>query len=239
MTRLPLGALLASCLLIAACTGSGLSVETSTPQASTQTPSIATPSSTTTTTPATTTTALLTPTVTFAEQEPPPEFTEFTSSTACDPEAEDANLQVVQAFVAAYNDRDESRLAELVRPDSPIADMSGIPHLGEDDWTDVNAWATKGWGVNDQFQLTRLVMYDGGSVFELERSNEVLRTSGIESLRHSGKVHSSNCAIFRLVLYLPTSEDSTSAECLFWDVFADALADGTKQAIREPNACSE
>lgn len=238
MRRFPLAALLAICLLIAACTESELSVDTSAPQASTQTSSVATTSSTTTTTPTTSTTTMLTPTLTFAEQEPPPEFTEFTSSTACDPEAEDANLQVIQAFVTAYNDRDESRLAELVRPDSPIADMSGIPHLGEDDWTDISAWATKGWSVDDHFELTRLVMYDSGSVFDLVRSNDVLRSNGIESLRHDGKVHSSRCSISRMVLYLPVV-DLTSSECLFWNAFEDALAEGTTQEIFKPEACSE
>lgn len=44
-------------------------------------------------------------TVTLREPDEPPEFTEFESSTACEPTAEDANLQVIQAFVTAYLDR--------------------------------------------------------------------------------------------------------------------------------------
>lgn len=149
------------------------------------------------------------PTISF-EQSEPPEFTEFSSSTACNRDDDHANLHLVQAFVAAYNDRDKDRLVDLDSSGSSpiagplsIADMSGIPHLGEDDWTEVSDWADRGWSVDDRFELTRLVMYDGGSVFELERSNDVLRANGIESLHHFGKVHSSRCSISQLVLYLP------------------------------------
>ena len=185
--------------------------------------------------PTTTTTAATTRT---PSDEEPPMFTEFASSPACDPASEDANLQVIEAFVTAYNDRDGSRLAELAPSDSlPIADMSGIPHLGEDDWTGVTGWAEVGWSVEDRFELTRLVMYDSGSVFEVERSNDVLRANGIESVRHSWKVHSYRCAISHMVLYLPF-ETLGALECLFWDVFADELAEGTTQAIIRPEACS-
>lgn len=49
---------------------------------------------------------------------------------------------MVQTFVTAYNRTDEERLAGLAPPDSapiagnngvPIADLSGILHLGEED----------------------------------------------------------------------------------------------------------
>jgi hypothetical protein len=53
----------------------------------------------------------------------------------------------------------------------------------------VTAWANEG-RVDDRFALTKLVMYDGGSVFEVDRSNEVLRANGIERLHHTWKVHS-------------------------------------------------
>jgi hypothetical protein len=174
---------------------------------------------------------------TLSDSEEPPVFTEFTSSPACDPTAEDANLQVVEAFVTAYDSRDEGRLVELVTDSVTIADMSGIPHLGEDDWAGVTEWAEKGWAVDDRFQLTRLVMYDSGSVFEVERSNDLLRANGIESLRHSWKVHSYRCAISHMVLYLPF-ESLGASECRFWEVFADDLAEGTTQSINEPEACS-
>lgn len=222
---------LTACLVIVGCTESNSFPQTSV----TEVPS---PTSTAPTIPPTSTTSVAGPTLTLREPEEPPEFTEFTSSTACDPGADDANLQVIQAFVTAYNDRDGSRLAELAPADSLIvADMSGIPHLGEDDWTGVTGWAERGWSVEDRFELTRLVMYDSGSVFEVERSNDVLRANGIESLRHSWKVHSYRCAISHMVLYLPF-EVLGASECLFWDVFGKELAEGTTQSIIRPEACS-
>lgn len=186
----------------------------------------------------TTTSMAAIPTLTFGNQEEPPEFTEFTASTACDPNAEDANLQVIQALVTAYNDRNEGRLAQLVADPTPVADMSGIPHLGEDDWIGVTAWANGGWKVDDRFELARLVMYDSGSVFEVDRSNDVLSAAGIEKLRHSWKVQSFNCLISRMVLYLPTSDDPASPECLFWQEFDQILTQGTTQDIVVPQACS-
>lgn len=176
-------------------------------------------------------------TTTPGDSEEPPVFTEFTSSTACDPTAEDSNLQVIEAFVTAYDNRDERRLAELVADSITIADMSGIPYLGEDDWVGVTDWAEQGWAVDDHFQLTRLVMYDSGSVFEVERSNDVFRANEIESLRHSWKVHSYRCAISHMVLYLPF-ESLGDSECRFWEVFADDLAEGTTQSISKPEGCS-
>lgn len=184
-----------------------------------------------------TTTVAATTTLTELEPDEPPEFTEFESSTACDPAAVDANLQVAQAFVTAYNERDLERLGELVSDSVTIADMSGIPHLSEDDWTGITRWAEMGWSVEDHFELTRLVMYQAGSVFEVERSNDVLRSNGIENLSHSWKVHSSNCVISHVVGYLPF-EDLGETECHFWEVFADTLAEGTNQSIDEPEACS-
>lgn len=217
------------CLLAVGCTESESSPETTATEGSV-------PTSSSPTIPATTTSTMAIPTLTFAEEEEPPEFTDFTYSTVCEPEAEDDNLQVIQAFVTAYNDRDQTRLAEIV-PAETIDDMSGIPHLGRDHWTNVSTWADMGWNVNDEFRLIRLVMYDSGSVFDLERSNDVLRANGIESLLHQVKAHSSRCQISRLVLYLPGSDDPSSPECLFWAVFADALAEGTAQPIRRPEAC--
>lgn len=222
-------ALPAVCVLVVGCTGSESSPRTSV----TQVPS---PTSTSSTIRPTTSTVTF-PTLTFAEQEEPSVFTEFTHSSACDPDAAEANLQVIQAFVTAYNERDQTRLAELLASNPPIADMSGIPHLGRDHWTAVSTWSEMGWRVDDRLQLSRLIMYDSGSVFDLVRSNDVLRANGIETLRHSGKVHSFRCSISHLVLYLPRSEEPTSPECLFWEVFEDALAEGTTQSISEPEAC--
>lgn len=222
--------LVAVCLLVVSCTDAGVSIET-TPAGIASITSASPGLSTTTSTAAI-------PTLTFGEQVEPPEFTEFTASTACDPNAEDANLQVIEAFVTAYNDRDVGRLVELVGDSVPVADMSGIPHLGEDDWTGVIDWANEGWKVDDRFELTRLVMYDSGSVFEVDRSNDVLRAAGIETLRHSWKVQSFHCSISRMVLYLP-SKDAGEPLCQFWDAFADDLAEGTTQSIQKPEACSD
>ena len=171
------------------------------------------------------------------EADEPPEFTEFTASTACGPDEAKANLQVVQAFVNAYNDRDEDRLAELFSDSVTVDDLSGLPHLPQDSWADVAAWANEGWEVDDRFELTRLVMYNGGAVFNLVRSNDVLRANNIEELHHLGKTRSSRCLISRLVLYLPSGEDAS--DCRFWDAFAGDLSERTTQTIAPPESCVE
>ena len=53
----------------------------------------------------------------------------FESPMGCDPAAEDADLQVAQAFFTAYNERNLQRLEELVAPNlSEIWDPSGASH---------------------------------------------------------------------------------------------------------------
>lgn len=199
--------------------------------------------STTPTSPTTsmvTTTSTSTPTLTLREREVR-EYTSFTPTTDCDPMAEDADLQVVQAFFTAYNERNLERLTELTEGDTMnLTDMTGIPHLGADTWSGVRNWAEIGWEVNDQFELTLLVGYDplSGSEFELNRTNDVLTTSGIDSVRHSGKVHSSRCSISQMVLYLPFPETPDSNECLFYSVFADELAERTDQQITQDEECT-
>jgi hypothetical protein len=219
MGRLQILLTVGCCLLLAACTGSD-PVE---PSASSQ------PS---TTSPATDSSLVA------GNEDDPPEFTDFRTTSACDPDAEDANLQVIEAFITAYNDRDETRLAELTELLVTVDDLNGIPHLGTDRWTGVTDWAHKGWEVDDRFELTSLVMYDGGSVFEVDRSNDVLSASGIESLHHTWKVHSGDCVISHMVLYLPFGEVGES-ECRFWDSFATDLAQGTDQGLVRPEACSD
>lgn len=216
-------------VLSAGCVESGVEDQSTTTELSTPVSGPATDETTTTTSQPTT--------LTLREPDEPLEFTEFETSTACEPTAEDSNLQVIQAFVTAYNDRDLDRLRELVSDSVTVADLSGIPHLGQDDWTGISRWAEAGWGVDDRFELTRLVMYDSGSVFEVDRSNDVLRSNGIEQLHHSWKTHSFNCTISHMVLYLPF-EELGSAECRFWEVFSSELAAGTAQNINEPEACS-
>lgn len=200
-------------------------------------------------TPRTTDPSQSVPSLTFDEQPEPIEVTTFSASNDCDPSDDDADLQVVHAFVTAYNERSIERLEALTTAPIPggvtdrgfvLTDMSGIPHLGEDDWLDVGDWAQKGWAVNDLLTLTRLVRYGkhAGSVFDLMRSNDVLLASGIQAVNHSGKVHSSGCYISQMVLYLPYSEDSDSPECVFWDVFNEKLKAGTTQDIARPLTCS-
>jgi hypothetical protein len=67
----------------------------------------------------------------------------------------------------------------------------GKAPLELDSCAEVGAWANEGWAVDDRFELTGLVMYDGGAVFDVVRSNDVLRANGIEKLSHQGKTHSS------------------------------------------------
>lgn len=222
-------AIVVSCLLVAGCTESGLPEPQGAPQSST---------TSTSTQLSTTASTIASPTLAAGDQDDPPEFTWFTSSTACDPDAADANLQVIEAFITAYNDRDEERMTELASESLTVDDLSGIPHLGKDSWTGVTAWANEGWSVDDRFELTRLVMYDGGSVFEVDRTNEVLSANGIERLHHTWKTHSAKCVISHMVLHLPFG-DVGESECRFWEVFADDLAEGTSQALNPPEACSE
>lgn len=94
-------------------------------------------------------------------------------------------------------------------------------------------WAQTDWEVNDQFELTLLVGYDplSGSEFELNRTNDVLTSSGIDGVRHSGKAHSSRCTISAMVLYLPFPEAPDSNECRFCSVFEDEPEEGTDQQI--------
>lgn len=194
--------------------------------------------SSTTSIAATTSTSI--PTLTLREREVR-EYTSFTATTECDPTAEDADLQVVQAFLMAYNERNLDRLTDLTQGDPMnLTDMTGIPHLGADTWSGVRTWAEKGWEVNDQFELTLLVGYDplSGSEFELMRTNDVLTSRGIDSVQHSGKVHSSRCTISQMVLYLPSPETPDSNECLFYSVFEDELDEGTDQEITQDEECT-
>lgn len=88
-------------------------------------------------------------------------------------------------------------------------------------------------------------MYNGGAVFDLIRSNdllranniELLRANNIENLHQRGKTHSSRCLISRLVLYLPSGEDASA--CRFWDAFAGDVARRTTQTIAPPESCLE
>ena len=139
----------------------------------------------------------------------PTAITEFTT-TVCDPDLPDPQVQVVQAFVAAYNDRDMEALLSVFHP-VDIFDISGLPHLGHllegTDATlhDPQAWAEAGWEVDDRFELA--VIYDyggGGSEIALERSNRLLAEHDLNGLEMFYKVQSRGCVIGRLVGGHPT-----------------------------------
>lgn len=64
----------------------------------------------------------------------------------CDPDSEQAALQVVQAFITAYNERQLDRLQELADPNlDEIWDPSAIPLTGRVSHTDLVEWAEAGW----------------------------------------------------------------------------------------------
>ena len=139
----------------------------------------------------------------------PTAITEFTT-TVCDPDLPDPQVQVVQAFVAAYNDRDMETLLALFQP-VDIFDISGLPHLGHlvegTDATlhDPQAWAEAGWEVDDRFELA--VIYDyggGGSEIVVKRSNRLLAEHDLNGLEVFYKVQSGGCVIGRLVGGQPT-----------------------------------
>lgn len=129
------------------------------------------------------------------------EVTSFAETTDCDPEAQDADVQVVQAFVTAYNQRDSQRLSELVPDTDEIWDVGGVPHLGTHLWTDIVAWAEKGWEADDHLELVRLVRYgpEEGSDITVVRRNSVLTADGIPSVTLLIKVPSNGCRIERLI----------------------------------------
>ena len=139
----------------------------------------------------------------------PTAITEF-NTTVCDPDLPDRQVQVVQAFVAAYNARDLEALLSVFQP-VDIFDISGLPHLGHlvegTDATlhDPQAWAEAGWEVDDRFELA--VIYDyggGGSEIVVKRSNRLLAEHDLNGLEVFYKVQSRGCVITRFVGGHPT-----------------------------------
>lgn len=163
------------------------------------------------------------------------EISVFDATTECAPDAEDAQVQVVQAFVTAYNERDLQRLEELVRTEE-IWDPAGVAHSGEILWTDVESWAEAGWDVDERFELVRLVSYGPslGSDITLVRSNNVLAASGIDSLIIDFKVPSSGCTIKRLVGHV---NPGVLSNCAFFDVYLDDLQAARDQEWPVPSIC--
>lgn len=172
--------------------------------------------------------------------------TRFEETAACDSSADDADLQVVQAFVTAYNEGNEETLASLVGPDPvndgpfSIYDAAGLPYLGSALWEEgIHEWAAAGWAAEDNLQLTLLVRWGAstGSTFELIRANGTLKANGIEAIRHSGKAHSVGCTITHIVLYLPSREPPTPSECRFFEVFERTLREGLEGGFHPPASC--
>ena len=150
-------------------------------------------------------------------------MTAFADTTECDPEADDADVQVVQAFVSAYNQRDSQRLSELVPQTDEIWDLGGVPHLGTLVWDDVVAWAEKGWEVDDRLELVGMIRYGPteGSDVTVLRTNGVLAADGISSLTMLIKVPSHGCVIERLIVAV---EPTAPGGCAFYETYVDKLA---------------
>jgi hypothetical protein len=148
--------------------------------------------------------------------------TTFADTTDCDAEADDADLQVVQAFITSYNQRDPERLVELLPETDEIWDIGGVPHLGTHLWSDVLAWAEKGWAVDDRLELVRVIRYGPlfGTDITVRRSNEVLAAAGIPELTLLIKVPSDGCIIERLVGGVSSDE---IGGCLFYETYIEEL----------------
>ena len=167
-----------------------------------------------------------------------PEYYAFESTMKCDPDAEDADLQVVQAFFTAYNERNLQRLEELVAPNlSEIWDPSGLPHTGQVLNTDVSGWAQAGWEVDDRFELVLLVSYGqfSGSDILLLRRSEVLKMIGIDGMVVGFKVPSSGCTISRLIGHI---DPRVLANCPFYGVHADELRKESGSDWEVPSLCA-
>lgn len=129
----------------------------------------------------------------------------FKSTLECDPANEQAALQVVQAFVTAYNERNLDRLEQLASQGlNEIWDPSGLPHTGQVLNTDLARWARASWEVDDYLAPLKLIDYgpQAGSDVTLLRSNRWTKDLGIEGVVVVFKVPSSGCTINRLVGHL-------------------------------------
>lgn len=129
-----------------------------------------------------------------------PLVTTFDERTECDPAAEDLDVLRMQAFVAAYNDRDLDRLLDLVTAES-IWDATGIPHVG-DIISETMDWAEAGWAVSDELRLLAVRSYSrAGADGMLERRNDLLDERGLGWVAFPFKAHGRQCRIPHMVLY--------------------------------------
>lgn len=168
--------------------------------------------------------------------QPDPNYYTFSTTTRCDPEARNADLQLVQAFFTAYNERNLARLTELIETEE-IWDPSGAPHTGQVLLTNVAEWAESGWEVDDRFELVRLVSYGphAGSGVTLIRRNEVLESIGVDDLVVGFKIPSSGCMINRLVGHV---DPTVPTNCGFYDVFLSILQEELTQDWSVPAICT-
>lgn len=148
----------------------------------------------------------------------------FEDTTECDPAADDADVQVAQAFVAAYNGRDLTRIGELFEtPGSgELFDESGVTFSDQVLWTHVQEWATAAWKAGDRFEPVRLFRFgpNAGSELRVGRTNDVLRSNGIENLTLLIKLPSNGCVIQSMVAVVDSGDASN---CSFYDEFLDDL----------------
>ena len=145
-----------------------------------------------------------------------PLVTTFDDRTECDPAAEDLDVLRMQAFVAAYNDRDMDRLLEILKAPE-IWDVTAIPHVG-DVLSETKEWAEAGWAVGDQLRLVSVHTYRGaGATGQLERRNVLLEAHGLDWVPFGFKVQARRCEITWAVLYGP---DVAGVErCDFYQAF--------------------
>lgn len=137
--------------------------------------------------------------------------------------------------MTAYNQRDSQRLGELVPDTDEIWDIGGVPHLGTHLWTDIVAWAEKGWEVDDRLELVRVIRYGpmSGSDITVRRTNEVLAANGIPQLTLLIKVPSSGCTIRRLIAGVSADDPGG---CMFYETYLDRLQD-LDIDIEVPSTC--
>lgn len=191
----------------------------------------------TTTEPVTPVASTRIPTTTTAVSRVYEEVFAFDTSLECDPGADDADVQVVEAFFTAYNERNMQRLKQLIETDE-IWDPAGVAHSGQVLWTDATGWALGGWESDDHFELVRLVSYGpaAGSDITLIRTNRTLAAAGIESLVVGFKVPSSGCTIDRLVGHV---SPNVTSNCDFFAAFTDDLNDAWDQEWTVPDICTQ
>jgi len=143
---------------------------------------------------------------------------------SCDPDATDAEVQVVWAFLHAYNSQDAKLLERLVAADE-IWDIAGLAHLPTPAWKDAVEWAEVGWRFDDTLELVEFTSYGPtrGSDVLLRRRSEELERQKINELDFTMKVVSSGCKIERLIGGLPGVGDPAGV-CDYTEIFGEVLA---------------